>query len=544
MRLCFEPMPNWPFLVWLAKCQPQSREVVVYSGPWIEKREAWFCEAVWAGDFDQGGFDQTDVVAGTGARVREDRLFFVTSGSTVDRLQWLRTNDGTFWVSNALSCLLSSAGATVDPTAEDYNRTLGAIVAGLGKGRTSSVTCSTGAVRLVHFDNLVWDGTNLTQVPKPTESERFDSFATYKRYLDTKLRMLARNASDSSRARALEFLGTASSGYDSATCAALAAQHGLKQVITFTMAKRNLDDSGEHIASHLGLQCTRINRDAWRGVPRAESLFVSGHGGAMDMLFAGAAPHLSGRVLLTGYHGDKMWSKEPPPGTDIVRGDNSGLSLTEFRLRAGFINCAMPFWGARQIHEVHQISVSDEMRAWDIPGAYSRPICRRILEEAGVPRELFGMRKKAAAQGIAKHKIFLSPSARADYAAWLKAHRSDFVLAGRELPIVSPRLDRMYMELRYFVEQMSTKLLEVVEGRRFVWRLARLPFLKRMTHLTADRPANGVGKSILRWRGYLFPWALERTKADVPSPGLAFRIGRTQSDRSDPVRIGAPASHQ
>ena len=37
---------------------------------------------------------------------------------------------------------------------------------------------------------------------------------------------------------------------------------------------------------------------------------------------------------------------------EVKRGDPSGLTMTEFRLCAGFINCSVPFWGARHIHEV------------------------------------------------------------------------------------------------------------------------------------------------------------------------------------------------
>ena len=48
-------------------------------------------------------------------------------------------------------------------------------------------------------------------------------------------------------------------------------------------------------------------------------------------------PHVR-RVLMTGYHGDKVWameSKDVSPA--IVRGDPSGLGLTEYRLQAGFL---------------------------------------------------------------------------------------------------------------------------------------------------------------------------------------------------------------
>src|SRR2546428_5128411 len=82
-----------------------------------------------------------------------------------------------------------------------------------------------------------------------------------------------------------------------------------------------------------------------------------------------------------------MWSKRPrTTSADIVRGDQSGLSLSEYRLWAGFIHLPVPFLGVRQIGDVSALSRSSAMAPWDVPGAYSRPICRRIVETAGGPR--------------------------------------------------------------------------------------------------------------------------------------------------------------
>ena len=42
---------------------------------------------------------------------------------------------------------------------------------------------------------------------------------------------------------------------------------------------------------------------------------------------------------------------------------------------------------------IHPINRSPEMKPWCVVGNYDRPIVRRIVEEAGVPREPFGNRK-------------------------------------------------------------------------------------------------------------------------------------------------------
>ena len=103
------------------------------------------------------------------------------------------------------------------------------------------------------------------------------------------------------------------------------------------------------------------------------------------------------RLLITGFFGGQIWSVNPHDTTPLARTDFSGLTLSEFRLGAGFINCDPAAWAGRQIEDVVRISRSEEMRPWvgDVsPPAYRRPIPRRIAEEAGVPRESFGRRKQ------------------------------------------------------------------------------------------------------------------------------------------------------
>ena len=77
------------------------------------------------------------------------------------------------------------------------------------------------------------------------------------------------------------------------------------------------------------------------GFPEAEFL-ASGYGGE-DVIFAGAEPVLAVRVLLTGYHGDRVWSLNADHiSDDLRRGDPSGASLLEFRLERASCTCPSP----------------------------------------------------------------------------------------------------------------------------------------------------------------------------------------------------------
>ena len=101
------------------------------------------------------------------------------------------------------------------------------------------------------------------------------------------------------------------------------------------------------------------------------------------------------RLLFTGFHGDKIWDKHNDKVSPyLIRGDTSGCSLAEFRLRVGFIHLPLPFIGATSNPSIHGIANSDEMSPWCINNDYDRSIPRRIVEEAGVDRSSFGQIKK------------------------------------------------------------------------------------------------------------------------------------------------------
>ena len=134
LRLEYVPVADWPCLAWLAETRPGIDVVTVFHGPRVEARPGWFCEATWAGPYDEGGFDRTDIVAGSGGRVREGRVTFVSAGNTVDRLHSIETA-GVVRVSNSLACLMAAAGARVDPASSRYFWVFRTIVGGIARYR-------------------------------------------------------------------------------------------------------------------------------------------------------------------------------------------------------------------------------------------------------------------------------------------------------------------------------------------------------------------------------------------------------------------------
>ena len=111
-------------------------------------------------------------------------------------------------------------------------------------------------------------------------------------------------------------------------------------------------------------------------------------------------PELRGQMLVTGFVGDGMWWLNRPPRPLLWRSDQSGSSFGEWRLRNGFVHVPLPTFGAHDYRVTQRISQSDEMLPWVMGRRYDKPIPRRILEEAGIPRGSFGEIKRAASGTI------------------------------------------------------------------------------------------------------------------------------------------------
>src|SRR5207253_2702244 len=146
MHFRYTPVPDWPPLAWLACGHRGDPTVEVFHGLDVETTPDGFSEAVWDGEFARAGFDETDLVFGSGARRRGGGVTFVSSGSTVDRLHSHEVA-GRVCVANSLACLLVAIGADVDPTYAGYYADFKSISDGLvryarARDSTRPTSCS------------------------------------------------------------------------------------------------------------------------------------------------------------------------------------------------------------------------------------------------------------------------------------------------------------------------------------------------------------------------------------------------------------------
>jgi len=398
MKLDARPRDDWPKLAWVARCAAGSPAVQVDHGPCVEVTDHGCSEAVWAGPFDAGNFHETDLVVGTGVRVLDDRVVFVTPGNTLDRI-WHFHHDREIVLSNSLSALLAVADLDLIE-GHDYRADLDTVILGLGR-YARAIPSSGGPVSLTYFHNLTFDGRVLRETSKPVTAPPFGSFGEYRDFLFRTADRFADNSASPGRRHRIEPLVALSRGYDSSLAAVIAKRGGCTRAATVEQARRRpgavwaRSDSGAVAAAALGLHCDRHDREQ-RDYPYEDAVWAClGNAGDLNLTLFDYPEPLC--LLYSGFHGDKVWDRARHDMSDpLARVDTSGSRFSECRLSLGVFTCSPAFWGIQRAQQVQDIGFSEEMAPWTLRSGYDRPIPRRIVEEAGVPRAAFGVRKRAS----------------------------------------------------------------------------------------------------------------------------------------------------
>lgn len=410
-NITFEIMPDIPSLAWLVEFT--DREATFFTGRNVEVFNDGIFEGCWDGDFGAGNFENALIVFGTGVRVSDESVVIVTPTHTLEAV--FVVSDGTqVSASNSLAYLLQFHGMEL-PIRRGYGAAFASLAFGMKATRTEIYRSeSLTLVRYAHCNVEFHGGTAKIQAKRAPNN--FNIFDDYSQFLTSGLQRIIENGRDADRIFAFEPLTTISSGYDSAACAAIGSKLGLKEAVTLRSDNRNSNDSGSEVAKHLGLNIKEFERPTTVDeLNFHEATFISTGLGGEDFIYQVFGPYLPNRLLLTGFHGDKVWGLNEPANTVISRGDVSGCSMTEWRLETGFCLAPIPFMGIVRHPDILAIGQSDEMQPFRVGGDYDRPVPRRIVEDMGVPRAEFGQIKKAASIHFFKSIQFLSESSKTDF---------------------------------------------------------------------------------------------------------------------------------
>jgi hypothetical protein len=399
-----------PPLAWCAKVVRGACEIVVEHGAWVETGPGFFVEGAWNRPFEEPSFFGAEIMLGSGAAIVGDSVAFTPTTHTMERLYSVRSRDR-WLVSNSLPFLLEAAQAKLDLHNWSYERRLMTFLRGY-RNAAQDIELEGGTLMRLHYHDTVSIGSDLRQhALVPPQPPHFSSYGDYVGYLSRTLEVLQRNASSAARKVTYAPLTTISSGYDSPACAVLARGIGCRRAVTFTEARKHfnerplkeLDDSGEHIAKMLGLDVAKYSRRAYLSADDyPEAMFIATGGGGDDVVMSSLRDTLARTMLFTGMLGDTLWSargtQDPALSEQYRFRFPAGGSLQEFRLRTGFIHVPVPLLTFTRHADLQRISESLEMRPWRVGGEYDRPIPRRLVEEAGVPRRAYATEKRAISQ--------------------------------------------------------------------------------------------------------------------------------------------------
>jgi hypothetical protein len=400
------PIPTLPRLAWAACVRAGDPVVRVLHGPCVEARGDSFVEGAWDAPFTVGDFDRSAVLAGSGGRVTPTGVRFATPATMYERLQSVRTRDALF-VSNSLAFLLASSGDRLDPDHPHYYLDLLDFYrCGIRVKEKRLRLAGDRSAELHDCCNLeVASDLRVTRVEKPWGAPPA-SYDAYASLLEHTLGRVIENAGDPARRWRYRPLTMISQGYDSTAVAALARRVGCREAVTFLKSDSRdgyVDDSGEAIARTLGLAVTSYERNDYVAMPelREEEFYLDPWGVDRNMVVM--EKQLTASLLLSGRSGETMWTRGDPARWGLSDLEHPidltpGCALGEFRLRTGFLHLAPATIAAIHAPVIHPWNASPEMRPWSIGGTYDKPIARRIAEEAGVPRQLFGQVKKGGPQ--------------------------------------------------------------------------------------------------------------------------------------------------
>jgi hypothetical protein len=249
----------------------------------------------------------------------------------------------------------------------------------------------------------------------------------------------------------------------------------------------------------LGMQCTISDRWDYQSIPdlqEEESAFSTF---GLQLPVTAFEETLRGKIVVAGALAGVLnhWESWDKPGNyrqrmRLAPPRVSGLSNLEQRLRIGSVSFLPMVIAARHLHALDAISRSEEMAPWRIGGSYDRPIARRLIEEAGIPREAFGRHKRGGGHASLVQGPGLTPRGRERYKAFLEQQWQQMKLPARAWMKARVRMDRFVWKFVYGQKWMAALMnrlpldVTLIPGRREDVRWPYL-FMLQWSHSVVSR---------------------------------------------------------
>jgi len=394
------------------------------TGKSVEVRERGFYEGIWDGDFAESEPHDSDSAFGSGVTISNGILTVLTPRHPYEST-WVIQNSKKTYVSNSLAFALEVANVSED------SQFFSAISSSLardtfeqsqkGVDRSGSLVAKVGTMRLLRMNFFDFSIDSVGRIykiwRKPVKIAA--TFEAYSRMITQTLKNLGENGRSTKRKYKFQPLVALSRGYDSAAVASWVSREPEVTYVTLDVEVLGVNDGGKFVAEALGHNAlefrhvisdniSNLRFDFSGHLKDLTEEFLATEGVGDDVTFLPFEPVLQGRAMLTGSYGDSIWSLDAGIVPGLATSIPFGKSLNEFRIRTGFFHVPVPVLGARFPNPIKKIASSKEMSDWSIGGYYDRPIPRRVAEEAGVGRELFGQQKSATAPLPTNHGALFS----------------------------------------------------------------------------------------------------------------------------------------
>jgi hypothetical protein len=402
MRLEIRRVHSLPRLAWCALLKKGEDAAVVYIGPWVEAKKDCFFEGAWDGIFQEYRFDRSTALCGSGGLLQKEGILFSTPSHLNDCLKSIHLGEELL-VSNSFIFLQVLANDSPDMSYPFYIHDIVKLHQTAFSKKPLQIRTKKGNHIDFHFscNFLVKSDLSIFRQEKNIPESPRD-YEEYFRLLDGTLKSVIQNAVNPKRKHLYEPLATISKGYDSTATSVLAQQAGCQEAVTFAKIDSQdtaPDDSGKIIGERLGLKVTEYDLQGFKSLPGFPEAEFTACSAGLEVGMSVMEKQLARKLLVTGRPGDSLWSKWRIKllfSRDVPTNQYAtASSLNEFRLRVGFLRCPILFVTSRDRLSTYQITLSREMKSWSIGGPYDRPIARRIVESAGIPRTWFGQKKMA-----------------------------------------------------------------------------------------------------------------------------------------------------
>lgn len=402
MKFEYNKINSLPPLSWLAIVKKQSEIITVVSGNMVECHDQFFVSGAWNGNFLEADFVNASSFQGTGAQlVKNERggVIFATPNHLQESVYSIDKEDKCYF-SNSVPFLLAYTNNELDKDYYGYEYDFNSIFFG-SKRCVKKTKLKDGFLLMhrycnIHVDSLL----NISETSK-NQSPKFASFEEYVEQMNIVLRDIINNAQDKSRKCRYKLVTTISKGYDASAASALVHDLGCDTALTFSSPQKYKEDSGVDVAKCLEYKniiegngtAYMSNKELWE----AECSSCGDVGGLVA--FNTFEEHYKDSILFLGLKGDSIWgkhSKEANSDFDFYEMSIGAEQNPEHYLRNNTISISIPLILGDQWKTIYNIANSKEMEAYSVGGYYDRPVPRRIVEERGVPREYFGMKKSGA----------------------------------------------------------------------------------------------------------------------------------------------------